>query len=86
MFQYFKQKLRSDAMEAETIKNAAIPKSHMNRRNFLNYLPVIPLAVSAAFTSCGGGSGSGGNGNIIMKAETDRMSFALAGEGNVTID
>ena len=35
MFQYFeKHNRRNGAMEAETIKNAAIPKSHTSRRNF----------------------------------------------------
>jgi len=37
MFQYFKQKLRSGAMEAETIQNAAIPKSLMSRKNFVDF-------------------------------------------------
>ena len=60
------------------------------KRVILSYLAIAAIVVSAAFTSCGGGSGSsgggGGKGNIIMKGETDKMSFSLAGEGNVTID
>ena len=51
----------------------------------VNYLVIAILAISFAFTSCGGGSG-GGKGNIVMKAETDEMSFRMAGSGKVTID
>ena len=53
----------------------------------LNYLVIAVLAILAAFTSCGGGSGGGkGKGNIVMKAETDKMSFSMAGSDEVTID
>ena len=58
----------------------------------LNYLVIAALAISAAFTSCGGGSsrGSGGgksSGKIKMTTETGGgFSFRLAGSGVATVD
>ena len=73
---------QSGAMEQRNhFKNGDSPKIHRSRANFFSYFIAIAFAVSTAFSSCGGG----GN-KMIMKAETDRMSFKMVGFGNATID
>ena len=90
MFQYFKQKLHSDATEAETMKNAASPKSQKSRKNFLIYVVIATLSVAAVFTSCGGGGGSGSgksSGKIKMTTEQGGdFGFSLKGSGVATVD
>ena len=81
----------SGAMEADTIsKNGQSSKSHTSRRKFLSFFVIAALTVSAAFTSCGGGSGSSGgknSGKIKMTTEeSGRFDFSLGGSGVATVD
>jgi len=75
------------AMEADTIsKNGRNSKNQTSRREFLSYLAIA--AVSAAFTSCGGGSGSGGRSSSKIKitTESNQIEFNLVGSGVATVD
>jgi len=69
---------RSEAMEAETIsKNGRNLKSQKSRKNFLNYLVIAVFAISASFTSCGGGSGSGGRSSSTPSGVCEKLLSAL---------
>jgi hypothetical protein len=70
----------SGAMEQRPLKNGRSSKSQMSRSNILNYVLVATIVLLTT-VACGGGSG-----NIVMKAETDKMGFTLSGSGNITID
>ena len=59
-------------------KNKNYFKNRVMKRIVLNFLVIVSIAVSAAFTSC--------TGKITMKAETDSVGFLLKGEGNATVN
>ena len=56
------------------------------KRVVLNYLVIAALALSAAFTSCGGGSGSRSSGKIMITTESKDFWVEIAGSGVVTVD
>ena len=83
---------------ASEVKNSSRTSTlaHETRKNkkWLSMLVIAALAVTAAFTSCGGGSGSsgggkgiggsgGGNGIIIMKQDGAYLRLILDGTGNI---
>ena len=84
---------QNGAMGADTIsKNEQKSKSHTSRRQFLSYCFIAIFVVAAAFTSCGGRSGSGSGGGkssakIMMTTEVDgKFVVSLCGSGVATVD
>ena len=72
---------QSGAMEADTIeKNGRNSKSQTSRK-VINYLIIAFIAVVTMVACVGVGKG-----NIVMKAETDKIDFSMSGAGNVIID